>query len=175
MLPADGQPPLMVGLDSASSAQFPPFPNKMHTSQNTIPNSPFLNKFADIIKGHNSSGWLRNRHVLIRCDWMDDCIKILSKNSYYIIAKDGNAYQMRPFIYDANFKDGEETTKATIWISFPDLLPTFFVKEVLFSLASVVGKPLQLDLTTINKTRPSCARMKVQLNLLTEKPEFVQM
>jgi len=106
---------------------------------------------------------------------MEDYIKILSKTSYYVIAKDGIAYQMRPFIYDVNFKASEETTKATTWISFPNLLPTFFVKEVLFSLASVVGKPLQLDLATINKPRPSCARVKVQVDLLAEKPEFVQM
>ncbi|KAK6784159.1 hypothetical protein RDI58_017613 [Solanum bulbocastanum] len=82
---------------------------------------------------------------------------------------------MRPFIYDANFKESEETTKATTWISFLDLLPTFFVKEVLFSLASVVGKPLKLDLAMINKTQPSCARVKVQVDLLAEKPEVVQM
>ncbi|KAG5627195.1 hypothetical protein H5410_012413 [Solanum commersonii] len=217
MLPANGQPPLMAGLDFASPAQFPPLPNKMHTGQNTIPNSPFLNKFADIVKGHSSSGNEKNvvevqpipmkKLTLIdgvptinwsaseiqrmniienlqsavvgkfscgapdinelrdlipkQCDRMNDYIKLLSKNSYYIIAKDGYAYEMRPFIYDANFKAGEETTKATIWISFPDLLPIFFVKEVLFSLASV--------------TRPSCARVKVQVDLLTEKPEFVQM
>ncbi|KAK6803409.1 hypothetical protein RDI58_001193 [Solanum bulbocastanum] len=207
MLPADGQPPLMAGLDSASSAQFPPLPNKIHTGQNTIfPSSPFMNKFADIIQGHSCSvvdkfsygapdineirdlipkqcglsgscqiGLLRNRHVLIRCDRMEDYIKILSKNSYYIIAKDGYVYQMRPFIYDAKFKASEETTKATTWISFPDLLPTFFVKEVLFSLASVVGKSLQLDLAMINKTRPSCARVKVQVDLLADKPEVVQL
>lgn len=68
---------------------------------------------------------------------------------------------MRPFIYDTNFRPKEETSLATTWIYFPDLLPTFLVKEVLFSLASAVGKPLQLDSTTINKTRPSCARVKV--------------
>ncbi|KAH0705479.1 hypothetical protein KY289_010555 [Solanum tuberosum] len=127
------------------------------------------------ITGACQIGYLRNRHILMRFDCMEDYIKILSKTSYYIIAKDGFAYQMRPFIYDANFKASEETTKATTWISFPDLLPTFFVKEVLFSFASVVGKPLQLDLATINKTRPSCARVKVQVDLLAEKPEFVQM
>ncbi|KAH0706313.1 hypothetical protein KY285_012270 [Solanum tuberosum] len=111
----------------------------------------------------------------MRFDQREDYIKILSKNSYYIIAKDGYAYQMSPFIYDANFKASEETTKVTTWISFLDLLPTFFVNEVLFSLAAVVGKPLQLDLATINKTRPSCARVKVQMDLLDEKPEVVQM
>ncbi|WMV24571.1 hypothetical protein MTR67_017956 [Solanum verrucosum] len=81
-------------------------------------------------------------NILMRFDRMEDYIKILSKTSYYIIAKDGFAYQMSPFIYDVNFKASEETTKATTWISFPDLSLTFFVKEVLFSLASVVGKPL---------------------------------
>uniref|UniRef100_M1CYI4 Uncharacterized protein n=1 Tax=Solanum tuberosum TaxID=4113 RepID=M1CYI4_SOLTU len=69
----------------------------------------------------------------------------------------------------------EETSQAIAWISFPDLLPTFFVKEALFTLAYAVGNPLQLDMATINKTRPSCARVKVQLDLLVEKPQFVQM
>lgn len=61
------------------------------------------------------------------------------------------------------------------WISFPTLLPTFFVKECLYSLAAVVGEPIQLDLATINKTRPSCARVKVMVDLLEEHPKSVQM
>ncbi|KAG5599356.1 hypothetical protein H5410_030726 [Solanum commersonii] len=47
------------------------------------------------------------------------------------------------------------------WISFPNILPTFFVKECLFSIDAAVGKPIQLDQVTIKKTRPSCARVKV--------------
>ncbi|KAK4723910.1 hypothetical protein R3W88_026689 [Solanum pinnatisectum] len=61
------------------------------------------------------------------------------------------------------------------WISFPDLKPTYFVKEALFSLAAAVGKPLHLDMATINKTRPSCARVKVQVNLLFDFPKYVEM
>lgn len=38
----------------------------------------------------------------------------------------------------------------------------YFVKECIFSLASAVGKLVQLNLATINRTRPSCARVKVQ-------------
>ncbi|WMV12948.1 hypothetical protein MTR67_006333 [Solanum verrucosum] len=143
--------------------------------------APEINEIRELIPkqcgiiGGCQIGYLRNRHILMRFDCIEDYIRILSKNSYYIIAKDGYAYQMRHFIYDANFKVSEETSHATTWISFPDLLPTFFVEKVLLSLASVVRKPLQLDLATINKTRPSCARVKVQLDLLTDKPEFVQM
>ncbi|XP_059285587.1 uncharacterized protein LOC132039053 [Lycium ferocissimum] len=61
------------------------------------------------------------------------------------------------------------------WISFPNLLPTLFVKESLFSLASAVGKPLHLDLAIVNKTRPNCARVKVQVDLLLDFPKFVMM
>ncbi|MCE2055181.1 hypothetical protein HAX54_042138 [Datura stramonium] len=46
------------------------------------------------------------------------------------------------------------------WISFPNLLPTFFSKETLFSLASAVEEPMQLDVATLNKIRPICARVK---------------
>ncbi|KAH0644842.1 hypothetical protein KY284_032726 [Solanum tuberosum] len=91
------------------------------------------------------------------------------------LPNDGYSYSMRPLIYDAKFKVDEETTQAMAWISFPDLKPTYFVKEALFSLATAVGKPLQLDMATINKTRPSCARVKVQVDILGEFPKFVEM
>ncbi|WMV28843.1 hypothetical protein MTR67_022228 [Solanum verrucosum] len=126
------------------------------------------------IKGECTIGFLRNRHILIRLNRMDDFVNIMSKNAYYIIDKDGYAFQMRPLIYDTKFKPDEETTQAMAWISFPHLLPTFYGKEALFSLASAVGKPVQLDSATINKTRPSCARVKVQVDLLAELPEWVE-
>ncbi|KAH0765246.1 hypothetical protein KY285_001117 [Solanum tuberosum] len=85
---------------------------------------------------------------------------MMSKPNYYIVAKDGYSYMMRPIIYDAKFNTQEETTHAMAWISFPDSKPTYFVKESIFSLVSGVGKPVHLDMTTINKTRPSCARVK---------------
>ncbi|XP_070050233.1 uncharacterized protein [Nicotiana tomentosiformis] len=61
------------------------------------------------------------------------------------------------------------------WISFPGLLPTFFVKETLFSLATAVGRPVCLDAATTNKTRPSCARVKVFVDLLAELPKKVRL
>ncbi|KAH0743200.1 hypothetical protein KY290_031193 [Solanum tuberosum] len=64
---------------------------------------------------------------------------------------------------------------AMTWISFPNLLPTFFVKEVLFSIASAVGKPIHLDQAMIRKTRPSCARVKVLVDLKGKFPNSVQM
>lgn len=82
---------------------------------------------------------------------------------------------MRTLIYDFRFKVNEETTMAMAWINFPNLLPTFFVKESLFSLAATVGKPIQLDQETINKTRPSSAHVKVLLDLMGTFPKVVHM
>lgn len=64
---------------------------------------------------------------------------------------------------------------AMAWILFPGLLPTYFFKEYLFSLASVVGNPLYLDMATINKTRPNYARVKVLIDLLADHPKKVRM
>lgn len=117
------------------------------------------------IKGECNIGFLRDRHVLIRLTLLEEYVNFTSKSAYYLKAKDIYQYQMRQLIYDVKFKAGEETTLAMAWISFPNLLPTYFVKECLFSLASAVVKPLHLDMATINKTRPSCARVKVQIDL----------
>ncbi|KAH0650345.1 hypothetical protein KY284_030257 [Solanum tuberosum] len=82
---------------------------------------------------------------------------------------------MRTLIYDDKFKISEHTTKALAWISFPSLIPTVFVKECLYSLASAVRSPVHLDLAMINKTRPSCARVKVLVDLKGTFPKAVQM
>ncbi|KAH0639497.1 hypothetical protein KY285_036083 [Solanum tuberosum] len=82
---------------------------------------------------------------------------------------------MRPLIYDVAFKIEEETTYAMDWISFLDFKPTFFVNKSICSLASAVRKPLQLDMVMINKTRPICARVKVQVDLLANLPKVVEL
>ncbi|KAH0672584.1 hypothetical protein KY290_024816 [Solanum tuberosum] len=81
---------------------------------------------------------------------------------------------MRTLKWDPMFNPEEETTIAIAWISFPALPPNFFGREVVFSLAVAVGKPLQVDMVTRNQTRPSCARMKVEVDLLGEFPKRIK-
>lgn len=42
-------------------------------------------------------------------------------------------------------------------------------------MASAVGKPLQVDLATRNQTRPSCAHVKVEVDVLKEFPKRINM
>lgn len=80
---------------------------------------------------------------------------------------------MRHLIYDSKFKSNEEIPLALAWILYPKLLLTFFVKECLFSLASLVGKPMALYLATVNKTSPNYARVNVLIDLLVDRPSKV--
>lgn len=57
---------------------------------------------------------------------------------------------------------------AIAWISFLVLSPNFFVKEIMFSLATIVEKLLQVDMTTWSKIRSSYERVKVKVDLLDE-------
>lgn len=41
-------------------------------------------------------------------------------------------------------------------------------------MATAVGKPLVIDKATNNQTRPSCARVKVEVDLLKELPKRIQ-
>lgn len=84
---------------------------------------------------------------------MEDFVNMMAENVYYIVVKDGVAYQMRPLIYDTKFKVEEETTQAMAWISFPNLLPTYFVKEFIFSLAAAMGKLIHLDMDTTDQAK----------------------
>ncbi|XP_015168652.1 uncharacterized protein [Solanum tuberosum] len=72
------------------------------------------------------------------------------------------------------FNSEEETSTTIAWISFPSLPPNFFGKEAVFSLAAAVGKPIQVDMATRNQTRPSCARVKVEVDLLREFPKHIK-
>ncbi|TMX04594.1 hypothetical protein EJD97_006975 [Solanum chilense] len=70
---------------------------------------------------------------------------------------------MRTLKWDPVFNPEEDTTTTIAWISFTSLPRNHFGEQVVFSLALAVGKPLQVDLSTKNKTRPSCANVKALL------------
>ncbi|KAK4363833.1 hypothetical protein RND71_019074 [Anisodus tanguticus] len=79
------------------------------------------------------------------------------------------SFFMRTFKWDVWFNPEEETSLAVIWISFPSLAPNFIVESILISLASSVGKPISIDAATRNKTRLSCARVKVKVDMRKEQ------
>lgn len=112
-------------------------------------------------------------HILIRASLLEDYMNLLSEPAFYITHKKWT-YLMRTFKWESMFKHEEETYIAVAWISFSSLPSNFFCQEALFSLAAAVGKPLQVDIATKNKTRPSCARTKVDVDLMGEFPKQIK-
>lgn len=94
-------------------------------------------------KAIQSEGWMQNRPTQIQT-YIDDVqqngllVNMMSKN-VYIIVKDSFAYQMQTLLYDTNFN-----WEDMAWIFFSNFLTTFYVKESLFSLATVVRKTIHL-------------------------------
>ncbi|KAK4733286.1 hypothetical protein R3W88_007547 [Solanum pinnatisectum] len=106
------------------------------------------------IKSECTIGVLDQRHILIRLTTMED--------------------YMRTLKWDPWFEPKVETTIGVAWISFLDLPPNFFAKVAIFSIASAVGKPLTVDMATKNQTRPSCARVKIEVDLTATLPQRVK-
>lgn len=74
-----------------------------------------------------------------------------------------------------NFKPEEETPIVPIWVSLPELPWHCYNKEFLTVLMHPIGKVLYLDTASIQKTRGSVAKIKVQIDLTKERPAHVWM
>ncbi|KAH0670753.1 hypothetical protein KY290_026152 [Solanum tuberosum] len=78
---------------------------------------------------------------------------------------------MRPLKWEPWFNPEAEKTTALAWIYFPALSPNFFVKESLFTMEKEVGNPLHVDMATKKKSRPSSAKVKVEVDILRDFPK----
>ncbi|XP_059288170.1 uncharacterized protein LOC132041477 [Lycium ferocissimum] len=124
------------------------------------------------LKSECRIGYLCERHLLLRLSSMEDYIHVMSKLAYYLKAKDG-FYHMRVQNWEPWFHPEYETSTVLAWISFPSLAPNFFIKESLFTMAKTVDKPLHVDMEMKNKSRPSCAKVKVEVDLLKDLPKRI--
>ncbi|CAI9089644.1 OLC1v1024256C1 [Oldenlandia corymbosa var. corymbosa] len=77
-------------------------------------------------------------------------------------------YQMCILKWQLGFKFEEDPLIVPIWVSLHELPLEWTHRKVLFSIASAVGKPLQVDTPTLNLTRPSVARFCGEVDLTTE-------
>lgn len=59
------------------------------------------------------------------------------------------------------------------WVSYPNLMPTYSVMKSLFQLQ--VEKPMHLDMAIINRSRPSCECVKLQLDLVVDMIKYVEL
>ncbi|KAL2224233.1 UNVERIFIED_CONTAM: hypothetical protein Sindi_3105000 [Sesamum indicum] len=86
----------------------------------------------------------------------------------------GLGYPMRVFKWTPTFTPSKESSIVPVWVSFPELPAHLFRKEVLFTVASMIGTPLQIDDATLNQSKLSKARACIELDLLKPRLENFQ-
>lgn len=111
-----------------------------------------------------------SRHVYIDLDNELDYNMVWTKQRMTIVGQ-----VMRIQAWTPSFKPDEETPLVPIWVSLPKLAWHCYNKEFITSLLSPIGGVLYLDSTSINKTRGSQARVKVQVDLTKERPPHIWM
>ncbi|PKU82763.1 hypothetical protein MA16_Dca015160 [Dendrobium catenatum] len=80
---------------------------------------------------------------------------------------------MRLLKWSPDFDVREESPIAPVWIDFPNLRLHFFNSHILFGLASIFGRPLQTDQATASLSRPSVARVLVELDVTKKHPQEI--
>ncbi|TMX04713.1 hypothetical protein EJD97_005592, partial [Solanum chilense] len=111
-----------------------------------------------------------SRHVYIDLDNELDYNMVWTKQRMTIAGQ-----VMRIQAWTPNFTPEEETPLVPIWISLPELPWHCYNKQFISSLLSPIGRVLYLDSASINKTRGSQARVKVQVDLTKDRPPHIWM
>ncbi|XP_027118705.1 uncharacterized protein [Coffea arabica] len=113
------------------------------------------------LRDHVSVRLLDYRHVLIKCSAEVDFNRLWTRGIWQL-----GRFPMRVFRWTRDFHVQKESSLAPVWVTLPALPVHFFDKHSLFSILSPVGKPLFLDAATAAGTRPSVARVCVEVDLV---------
>ncbi|XP_077219384.1 uncharacterized protein LOC143853482 [Tasmannia lanceolata] len=121
------------------------------------------------LKGSCSVTLLDHHHVFIKLDNEFDMIRIWVRNRWWV-----KGHLMKVFKWTTQFRPTrEEPSSSAVWIALPSLPVVFFQEDILFSIASLVGKALAIDVPTRILSRTNVARVCVEVNLLMELPRQV--
>ncbi|KAI0531474.1 hypothetical protein KFK09_001029 [Dendrobium nobile] len=120
------------------------------------------------LNGEFSVTVLNTNNVLIKLKNDLDCCRVFAHRSYFV----NNCY-MKLVKWSPHFDVCVESHIIPIWISFSNLRPHLFSSRILQGLGSIFCRPLKTDNTTTNRTRPSVARVLVELDITKRYPDHV--
>ncbi|PKU60788.1 hypothetical protein MA16_Dca028207 [Dendrobium catenatum] len=112
------------------------------------------------LSGSFTVSLLDPRHVFINLSNDNDYTRVFLRRSYYV-----KNFQMRLLKWSPDFDINSESPICPVWISLPNLRMHFYNHTVLQKIGSIFGRPLQVDQATANRTRPSVARILVEMDI----------
>ncbi|XP_020674745.1 uncharacterized protein LOC110093997 [Dendrobium catenatum] len=112
------------------------------------------------LNGEVSITVLDSTHILIKLSNDLDYCRVFCHRSYLVF----NCF-MKLTKWSPTLDIGVESPIIPIWVSFPHLRPHFFAPRILFGLGELFGKPLKIDEATSVGSRPSNARVLVEIDI----------
>ncbi|KAL0407602.1 UNVERIFIED_CONTAM: hypothetical protein Sradi_1694600 [Sesamum radiatum] len=112
------------------------------------------------IQGGFTVSMINAKHALISLSKESDYTKLWLKRIWYL-----QGFPMRIFKWTPTFTPGQETSVVPIWACLPELPAHLFHKTAIFTIASMIGTPLQIDDSTLNQSKLSKARICVEIDL----------
>lgn len=107
-------------------------------------------------------------HILIRFSSHNDFLRCLLRKFWKI-----DGYNMKVFHWTADFDPTSDSPLTPVCIGLEGLPLHLFDATAIFSIANLIGKPLKADTATLQLSRPSVARICVELDLSKDLPPSV--
>ncbi|KAK6161495.1 hypothetical protein DH2020_004876 [Rehmannia glutinosa] len=135
-----------------------------------LPDMNSMRVFFDSLKmlGSVDIRILNLRHVLFKFSHASDLAKVWLRPVWHI-----NSYTMRMFKWSPSFSVRKESSIIPVWLKLPGLPIHLFDKDALFSIANLIGQPIQIDKATAALTKLSFARICVGLDVSIPPKEFI--
>ncbi|KAF8399063.1 hypothetical protein HHK36_014929 [Tetracentron sinense] len=109
-------------------------------------------------------GVMDSRHLLIRFQEEEDYLTVWMKEYCYVDGK-----LVRFIKWSPQFRSGIEPSIVPVWINLPGLPLNFFNPKDLSSIGNLLGRVLLVDRPTRNLSRPSLARICVEIDASKKK------
>ncbi|KAL2251862.1 UNVERIFIED_CONTAM: hypothetical protein Sindi_2308500 [Sesamum indicum] len=161
---ADDKGPTLVFTDAETEALAAPF--QFALVGKFSHGTPLYSNLHKLIAGTGLKGdftvsMLNSKHALIFLSSEADYSRLWLRQIWCI-----QGYPMRVFKWTPIFTPLQESSIVPIWVNFLELPAYLFCKDVLFTVASMIGTPLQIDDATLNQSKLSKARVCIELDLL---------
>lgn len=121
------------------------------------------------LKGSAKTGAYNMHHVFIDFDIEEDHRNVYGRNFLNICNM-----QMKLLKWETNFKPEAETTLSPVWINLPDLRWHFFEWDALCQIIAPIGVPIISDKATYSKSRPTTAKVKVEIDITRDMVTEIQ-
>ncbi|XP_009766744.1 uncharacterized protein [Nicotiana sylvestris] len=113
-------------------------------------------------KGQVKIGAKDAKHVFIDAENEED-YKFIASYNYVQLSED---HSMKIQRWIPNFKSNKNTSLALVWINLPDLPWHYYEWASLCRIVGPIGTAIVMDKATQTKTRPTTAKMRIEIDLL---------